>query len=136
MTKQERNDDYFMKHAELAASMSYCKRSQVGAVIVKNERVIGEGRNGTLSGTENCCEDKDGNSKDTVVHAELNAIAFAAKYGIATDNCHLYVTLSPCIECSKAVIQAGITHVFYKDDYRISKGREFLERNGIKVTKI
>ena len=127
--KEKRNNNYFMKHAELAATMSYCKRSQVGAVIVKNNRVICEGRNGTLKGSDNCCEENENSTKQEVVHAEINALSFSARSGIATDGCIMYCTLTPCVECAKAIIQSGITKVYYKDTYRDSSGLELLKKH-------
>jgi len=132
--KQARLDTYFMDHAELAAGMSHCKRNKVGAVIVRDGRVVCEGRNGTLVGADNCREEND-TSKNTVMHAEANAITFAARSGIPTLDTTVYVTLSPCIECSKLIIQSGISEVVYKEDYRKSEGREFLEQY-IKVRRI
>jgi len=132
--KQKRQDKYFMDHAELAAGMSHCNRNKVGAVIVRDNRVICEGRSGTLVGADNCCEE-NGNSKNTVMHAEANAITFAARSGIRTDGTSIYVTLSPCIECAKLMVQSGITEVIYKEDYRKSEGREFLSKY-IKVRQL
>jgi len=128
----------FMDIAKRSAEMSYCERAKVGAVIVKDDRVIVNSWNGTITGADNCCEEeKDGKivSKQTVVHAEANAILFASRNGIKTDGCSLYVTLSPCIECSKMLIQAGIKEVIYDIEYRISAGIDFLKENGIKVHK-
>ncbi len=126
--KQHHEDKYFMAHADLAATMSYCKRSQVGAVIVKDKRVLLEGRNGTLSGSNNCCENEDGDTKDEVMHAEANLISYAARRGIPTSGAIMYCTLSPCIVCAKSIIQSGIKEVVYRDDYRLSEGVEFLKR--------
>lgn len=132
-------DKPMMDTALIWAEQSWCKRNKVGAVISKNERIISNGYNGTISGANNNCEDEVNGeliSKNTVVHAEVNAITFAAKYGISTQGCTIYVTLSPCIECAKLMIQSGITEVVYKKDYRINHGVEFLIENGILVRKI
>lgn len=124
-----------MEHAQVASKRSYCERKQVGAVLAKDGRIVSTGFNGTISKSENCCEETiyDGFgahkvSKNTVVHAEMNCILFAGKYGIATQGCDLFVTLSPCIECSKAIIQAGIKSVYYKEEYRNTEGIKFLSQ--------
>lgn len=135
MNKENKLNNFFMKSAELSATLSYCERKKVGAVLVKDSRIIVNSYNGTISGSENCCEETiyDGFgahkvSKNTVVHAEMNCILFAGKYGIATQGCDLFVTLSPCIECSKAIIQAGIKSVYYKEEYRNTEGIKFLSQ--------
>lgn len=127
-----------MKHAEVEALQSYCERKQVGAVITRNGRIVSSGYNGTVSGSDNCCEEKvyDGFgvqkvSKNTVVHAEANAILFAAKHGVPTNGCEMFLTLSPCIECAKMIIQSGIKMVYYKEVYRDMAGMKFLEENNI-----
>jgi len=128
-----------MKTAFIWAEMSYCKRAKVGAVIAKDNRILVASYNGTVSGANNCCEEEKENelvSKNTVVHAEINAIAYAAKNGIKTDDCTIYITLSPCVECSKAIIQCGIKKVFYKTEYRDISGIEFLKENNISVEQI
>jgi dCMP deaminase len=128
----------FMRIAYAWGEESYCKRKKVGAVIVKDNREISSGYNGTISGAKNECEENSSSglvTKNTVVHAEANAITFAAKNGISTDNCSLYVTLSPCINCANLIIQSGIKKVFYSEDYRDSSGIDYLRENGIVVEK-
>lgn len=137
ISKEKRYDNLFMQSAVLSGNMSYCKRKQVGCVIVRDDRIVVNSWNGTVAGTTNDCEyDLDGRpkTKNTVVHAEANAILFAAKNGIKTEGAKIFVTLSPCIECSKMIIQAGIEEVIYKEDYR-TEGKEFLEDCGIIVRK-
>jgi len=132
-------DNIMMKTAKLWAEESYCERSKVGAILSNDGRIVSNGYNGTISGADNCCEDEiDGKlvSKNTVVHAEANALTFAAKNGIETNGCTMYVTLSPCIECAKLMIQAGIKEVIYSDDYRILDGVNFLKEQNIKVRKM
>jgi len=176
----------FMRIAYVWAEESYCKRRKVGAVIVKDNRDIAPGYNGTVSGADNCCEEEYGEpskeestvtrqlfnssieetaqsyckknglifvsvkkldagmvrivykrpslrTKASVVHAEANAIAFAAKKGIPVENCKLFVTLSPCMNCANLIIQSGIKEVFYSEEYRDTSGIEYLKENGIKV---
>ena len=124
-----------MATAFVWAKKSYCKRSQVGAVLAKDGRIISTGYNGTISGETNNCEDSAGNTVNTVVHAEENVIAFAAKYGISTEGCTLYTTLSPCDRCAKLLIQAGITTVVYADEYRNTDGLNMLKMHGMIVEK-
>jgi dCMP deaminase len=136
--KMRNKEKYMMDKAILASKQSYCKRKKVGALIVKDNREICSGYNGTISGSKNECEEKTSSglvTKNTVVHAEANAISFAAKNGISTNNCSLYVTLSPCINCANLIIQSGIKNVFYSEDYRDSSGIEYLRENGILVEK-
>jgi len=114
--------------------MSFSTRSKVGSVIVKDNRVIVNSWNGTISGEDNCCEE-NGVTKSTVVHAEANAILFAAKNGIKIDGTKMYVTLSPCIECAKMIVQSGIKEVYYLEEYRDKTGIEFL-KSRIKCTKL
>ena len=104
-------DDKYLKMAEIWAQNSYCKRRQVGALIVKDRMIISDGYNGTPSGFENICEDENGVTKPYVLHAEANAISKVAKSGNSSEGSTLYVTASPCIECAKLIIQAGITRV-------------------------
>lgn len=126
---------FMMKTAEVWAEASYAKRKKVGAVISKENRIISTGYNGTLPGEDNECE-VDGVTKPTVMHAEANAIAFCAKNGLATNNCALHVTLSPCVECAKLIIASGITEVYYKETYRDIAGIELLQQLGVKVERI
>jgi len=120
-----------MKMAELVAGQSYCKRAQVGAVIVKDGNVIAIGYNGTPSGWPNICEDDSGRTREEVLHAESNAIAKCARSVSSSDGAHLYVTHSPCVDCAKLIIQAGIGKVFYKVTYRDLRGIGMLIMHGI-----
>ena len=122
--------------AAIWAKNSYCKRRQVGALIVKDKMIISDGYNGTPSGFENVCEDENGITKPYVLHAEANAISKVAKSGNSSQGATLYVTASPCIECSKLIIQAGITRVVYKDEYRLTDGIDLLRRAGVEVEKV
>lgn len=129
-------DIIYLKMALQWAKLSYCKRKQVGAIIVKNRMIISDGYNGTPSKFENICEDKNGNTKWYVLHAEANAILKVAKSTQSCDGSTLYVTLSPCKECSKIIHQAGIKRVVYYDTYKDNNGLYFLSRAGIKIKKI
>lgn len=129
-------DERYIEMAEVWAKNSYCKRRQVGALLVKNNMIISDGYNGTPSGFENICEDENGVTKPYVLHAEANAITKVAKSGNSSEGATLYVTASPCMECSKLIIQAGIKRVVYKDEYRLSDGTDLLKRAGIEVVKI
>ena len=129
-------DDKYLKMAEIWAQNSYFKRRQVGALIVKDRMIISDGYNGTPSGFENICEDENGVTKPYVLHAEANAISKVAKSGNSSEGSTLYVTASPCIECAKLIIQAGITRVVYKDEYRLTDGVDLLKRAGITVEKV
>ena len=129
-------DDKYIKMAEIWAGNSYCKRRQVGALLVKDRMIISNGYNGTPSGFENICEDENGVTKPYVLHAEANAITKVAKSGNSSQDATLYVTAAPCIECSKLIIQAGIKRVVYKDEYRLTDGVDLLRRAGIEVEKV
>ena len=129
-------DDKYIKMAEIWAGNSYCKRRQVGALLVKDRMIISDGYNGTPSGFENICEDENGVTKPYVLHAEANAITKVAKSGNSSQDATLYVTAAPCIECSKLIIQAGIKRVVYKDEYRLTDGVDMLRRAGIEVEKV
>ena len=129
-------DDKYIKMAEIWAGNSYCKRRQVGALLVKDRMIISDGYNGTPSGFENNCEDENGVTKTYVLHAEANAITKVAKSGNSSQDATLYVTAAPCIECSKLIIQAGIKRVVYKDEYRLMDGVELLRKAGIEVEKV
>jgi dCMP deaminase len=126
-------DHSYLQMAEVWAQNSYCKRRKVGALIVKDKMIISDGYNGTPSGFENICEDEDGVTKPYVLHAEANAITKVAKSGNSSAGATLYVTASPCMECSKLIIQSGITRVVYRDAYRLMDGIELLKRAGIDV---
>ena len=126
-------DHSYLQMAEVWAQNSYCKRRKVGALIVKDKMIISDGYNGTPSGFENICEDENGVTKPYVLHAEANAITKVAKSGNSSAGATLYVTASPCMECSKLIIQSGITRVVYRDAYRLMDGIELLKRAGIEV---
>jgi dCMP deaminase len=132
----EKFDQRYLEMAEIWAKNSYCKRRQVGALLVKDRMIISDGYNGTPSGFENICEDENGVTKPYVLHAEANAITKVAKSGNSSQSATLYVTASPCMECAKLIIQAGIKRVVYKDEYRISDGVDLLRKAGIEVEKI
>ena len=133
--KQKKFDASYLEMASVWARNSYCKRRQVGAIIVKDRMIISDGYNGTPSGFENVCEDENDVTKPYVLHAEANAITKVAKSGNSSDGATLYVTASPCMECSKLIIQAGIKRVVYRDEYRILDGVELLRRAGVEVVK-
>lgn len=122
--------------AKIWSTNSYCKRRQVGALLVKDNMIISDGYNGTPSGFENVCEDENGVTKPYVLHAEANAITKIARSGNSANGATLYVTASPCMECSKLIIQSGIKRVVYCDDYRLEDGINLLKRAGIEVEKI
>lgn len=122
--------------ARIWAENSYCTRRQVGALLVKDKMIISDGYNGTPSGFENICEDEAGKTKPYVLHAEANAITKVAKSANSSDGATLYVTASPCIECSKLIIQAGIRRVVYCDSYHAQDGTDLLERVGIEVVQV
>ena len=115
---------------------SYCQRRKVGALIVKDKMIISDGYNGTPSGFENICEDENGVTKPYVLHAEANAITKIARSNNNADGATLYVTDSPCIECSKLIIQAGIKRVVYSREYRLTDGVDVLKRAGIEVERM
>ena len=129
-------DDKYMQMAAIWATNSYCKRRQVGALLVKDRMIISDGYNGTPSGFENICEDENGVTKPYVLHAEANAISKIAKSGNSAEGATLYVTASPCLECAKLIIQSGIRRVVYRDEYRLTDGVDLLRRAGIEVEKI
>ena len=129
-------DKSYLDMAAIWARNSYCKRRQVGALIVKDRMIISDGYNGTPSGFENICEDENGVTKPYVLHAEANAITKVAKSGNSSQGATLYVTASPCLECSKLIIQSGIRRVVYKDEYRLTDGIDLLRRAGIEVEKV
>lgn len=131
-----RFDEKYLRMAAIWAENSYCKRRQVGALIVKDRMIISDGFNGTPSGFENVCEDEAGITKPYVLHAEANAISKVAKSGNSSEGATLYVTASPCIECAKLIIQAGIKRVVYRDEYRLTDGIDLLARAGIEVEKV
>ncbi|WP_262711477.1 deoxycytidylate deaminase [Chryseobacterium sp. SNU WT5] len=122
--------------ARVWAKLSYCKRKQVGALIVKDRMIISDGYNGTPSGFDNCCEDPSGNTQWFVLHAEANAILKLASSTQSAKNATLYLTLSPCKECSKLVLQSGIKKIVYLDDYSDNEGIKFLKNHGIEIMKV
>ena len=122
--------------ARIWATNSYCKRRQVGALIVKDRMIISDGYNGTPSGFENECEDENNRSKPYVLHAEANAITKVAKSNNSSEGATLYITASPCMDCAKLIIQAGIIRVVYADEYRIADGIELLEKAGIEIVQL
>ncbi|MBQ5944730.1 MAG: dCMP deaminase family protein [Bacteroidales bacterium] len=128
-------DKSYLDMAAIWARNSYCKRRQVGALLVKDKMIISDGYNGTPSGFENICEDETGVTKPYVLHAEANAITKVAKSGNSSLGATLYVTASPCLECSKLIIQAGIKRVVYRDEYRLTDGVDLLRRAGVEVVK-
>lgn len=134
--KQNKYDKAYLKIAREWGQLSYCQRRKVGAIIVKDRMIISDGYNGTPSGFENCCEDEQGYTKWYVLHAEANAILKVAKSTQSCDGATLYITLSPCKECSKLIHQAGITRVVYQMNYRDTSGVEFLEKAGVVVEQI
>lgn len=134
--KQAEYDRRYLEMAQIWAKNSYCKRRQVGALIVKEKMIISDGYNGTPSGFENVCEDDDFNTKPYVLHAEANAITKVAKSNNSSEDATLYVTTSPCLECSKLIIQAGIKRVVFSNKYRIEDGLRLLERANIEIKHI
>lgn len=134
--KQHELDVRYLKMARIWAENSYCKRRQVGALIVKDKMIISDGYNGTPSGFENVCEDENNVTKPYVLHAEANAITKIARSSNNSDGATLYVTAAPCIECAKLIIQAGISRVIYSEEYRIEDGINLLRRAGIEVKYI
>lgn len=129
-------DKRYLEMAAVWAKNSYCKRRQVGAILVKNNMIISDGFNGTPSGFENICEDENGSTKPYVLHAEANAITKVARSNNSSEGSTLYITSSPCVECAKLIIQAGIVRVVFSDNYRISDGIELLKRANIEVVQI
>ena len=132
LSKQTKLDLRYLRMARIWAENSYCKRRQVGALVVKDKMIISDGYNGTPSGFENICEEND-ITKPYVLHAEANAITKLARSRNNSDGSTLYVTASPCIECAKLIIQAGIKRVVYAEKYRLNDGIQLMERAGIKV---
>ncbi len=133
MDKQTKIDLRYMKMARIWAENSYCTRRQVGALLVKNQMIISDGYNGTPSGFPNQCEDENNTSLPYVLHAEANAITKVARSNNSSEGATLYVTASPCMECAKLIIQAGIKRVVYGEQYRIMDGVELMQKAGIEV---
>ena len=126
-------DRRYMRMARIWAENSYCVRRQVGALIVKDKMIISDGYNGTPVGFENICENEDGFTKPYVLHAEANAITKIARSNNNSNGATLYVTTSPCIECAKLIIQAGIIRVVYGEEYHVMDGIDLLKRAGVEV---
>ena len=133
LNKQIELDRRYLRMAQIWSENSYCTRRQVGALIVKDQMIISDGYNGTPAGFENVCEDDNGVTKPYVLHAEANAITKIARSGNNSDGATLYVTDSPCIECAKLIIQAGIKRVIYGREYRLTDGIDLLRRANIEV---
>ncbi len=131
--KQHRYDVAYLKMAVEWAKLSFCKRKQVGALIVKGNMIISDGFNGTPSGFENCCEDDNNDTKWYVLHAEANAILKVAASTQSCKDATLYITLSPCKECSKLIHQAGIKRLVYGKEYKDNSGLSFLEKAGVEL---
>ena len=131
LDKQIVLDKRYLRLARIWAENSYCIRRKVGAILVKDQMIISDGYNGTPAGFENVCEDESGATKAYVLHAEANAITKVARSSNSSDGSTLYVTASPCVECSKLIIQAGIKRVVYNEAYRIADGLDLLARAGV-----
>jgi len=134
--KQLQFDRRYLEMARIWAQNSYCKRRQVGALIVKDKMIISDGYNGTPSGFENNCEDEDNKTKPYVLHAEANAITKVAKSNNSSENATLYITTSPCLECAKLIIQSGIRRVVFCDKYHKEDGLDLLNRANIEIVFI
>jgi len=134
--KQLKYDKAYLRIASEWSKLSYCKRKQVGAIIVRDRMIISDGYNGTPSGFENCCEDEEGLTQWYVLHAEANAILKVARSTQTCENATLYITLSPCKECSKLIHQSGIHRVVYKNGYHDTSGIDFLLKAGVAVDQI
>ena len=131
--KQRLLDNRYLRMALIWSENSYCKRRKVGALVVKDKTIISDGYNGTPSGFENVCEDENNVTKPYVLHAEANAITKLARSTNSGEGATLYVTASPCIECAKLIIQAGIRRVVYGEEYRLDDGLRLLQRAGVET---
>ncbi len=134
--KQKRYDIAYLKMALEWAKLSYCKRRQVGALIVKNRMIISDGFNGTPTGFDNICEDDNNFTKWYVLHAEANAIMKVSASTQSSEGATLYITLSPCKQCSKLIFQSGIKRLVYHKEYKDNSGIEFLKKAGLIITHI
>ena len=134
--KQNKYDKAYLRLAKEWGKLSYCKRKQVGAIIVRDKMIISDGYNGSPSGFENCCEDENNLTHWYVLHAEANAILKVARSTQSCEGATLYITLSPCKECSKLIHQSGIKRVVYLDGYKDDSGLDFLQKAGVKVEHI
>lgn len=135
-SKQRKYDIAYLKMAQEWAKLSYCKRKQVGALIVKDKMIISDGYNGTPTGFENICEDEDNYTKWYVLHAEANAIMKVAASTQSSKGSTLYITMSPCKECSKLIFQSGIVRVVYNIEYKDKTGIDFLRKAGLEIVHI
>lgn len=134
--KQNKIDSLYLRMAQVWAENSHCKRNKVGCLIVKDRRIISDGYNGTPSGFNNDCEDCDNKTLPTVLHAEANAITKLAKSTNTSEDSTLYVTLSPCYDCAKLIIQSGIKRIVYSETYRNTDSFELFREAGIEIIKI
>ena len=134
--KQHILDKRYLRMAKIWAENSYCQRRKVGALVVKDQMIISDGYNGTPSGFENVCEDENNVTKPYVLHAEANAITKIARSGNSSEGATMYITASPCIECAKLIIQAGIKRLIYSEKYRIEDGITLMKKAGIEVVYI
>ena len=134
--KQEVIDKRYLRMASIWAENSYCQRRKVGAILVRDQMIISDGYNGTPAGFENVCEDADGITKPYVLHAEANAITKVARSNNSSEDSTLYITASPCLECAKLIIQAGIKRVVFNELYRLADGIDLLRRAGVECTHI
>ena len=134
--KQEKYDRAYLRMAYEWGKLSYCKRKQVGAIVVKDRMIISDGYNGTPTGFENICEDEEGYTKWYVLHAEANAISKVASSTQSCEGATLYITLSPCRECSKLIHQSGIKRVVYLEAYKDESGLRFLEKAGVELVHL
>lgn len=134
--KQERYDRAYMRMAMEWGKLSHCKRKQVGAILVKDGMIISDGYNGTPTGFENACEDEEGDTKWYVLHAEANAITKVARSTNNARNSTLYISMSPCPECSKLILQAGVKRLVYCYQYKDTRGLDFLAEAGVDITQI
>ncbi len=134
--RQDQFDRRYLEMARIWAKNSYCKRLQVGALIVRDRMIISDGYNGTPEGFENICEDENNKTKPYVLHAEANAITKVAKSNNSSEGATLYITTSPCMECAKLIIQSGIRRVVFCDNYRSEEGIELLKRAKIEILYI
>ncbi len=132
-SKQRKYDEAYLRMAREWGKLSYCKRKQVGAIIVRDRMIISDGYNGTPTGFENTCEDEEGTTKWYVLHAEANAISKVAASTQSCEGATLYITLSPCRECSKLIHQSGIKRVVYQTAYKDDSGLQFLRKAGVAV---
>ncbi|MEP0263185.1 dCMP deaminase family protein [Dokdonia sp.] len=135
-SKQDKYDIAYLRMAREWGRLSYCERKQVGAIIVKDKMIISDGYNGTPTGFENFCEDDEGYTKWYVLHAEANAILKVASSTQSCKGATLYITLSPCKECSKLIHQAGIKRVVFKEGYKDQSGVKFLEKAGVEIVHL